>query len=69
MKNIRSLKKWIEDYETSQKLLMNFKVLYDFYKENEATEEEVIAHYKKAKQFHRSFRIPGICFRVKPNRF
>ena len=49
MRKIRGLKKWVEDYEKLSGLVEDLQVLYDFYKENEATEEEVVEQYNKAK--------------------
>jgi len=51
MKSIRSKKKWIEDYEAAAEAFEELQILYDFYKEKEATEEEVVKQYDKAKQF------------------
>ncbi len=50
MKNIRSQKKWIEDYETAQEAFDELQILYDFYKQNEADEQEVEQQYQTAKQ-------------------
>jgi len=49
MKSIQTKKKWIEDFETAREYVEDLKVLYDFYKEEEATEEEVLNQYTKAK--------------------
>ena len=49
MKSIQTKKKWIEDFETAREYVEDLKVLYDFYKEEEATEEEVLNQYNKAK--------------------
>ena len=51
MKSIRAKKRWIEDYETAEEAFDELQILYDFYKENEATEEEVVKQYEKTKQF------------------
>ncbi len=50
MRKIRNLKKWVEDYENLQSQIEDLQVLYDFYKEGEATEEEVLNQYKNAKK-------------------
>ena len=50
MKNIRSKKRWIEDYEAAQEAFDELQILYDFYKEKEATEEEVSSQYNQTKQ-------------------
>ncbi len=50
MKKIRSEKRWIEDFEAAQEAFDELQILYDFYKEKEATEEEVVHQYEKTKQ-------------------
>ena len=47
MRGIRTKKRWIEDYQNSQNYLDDLLVLYDFYKEDEATEDEVVAQFSK----------------------
>ncbi len=49
MKNIRTQKKWISDYENAREAFEELQILYDFYKEKEATEAEVVAQYEKTK--------------------
>jgi peptide chain release factor 2 len=34
-KNLRSKKKWVEDFEKANNLLKNLQMAYDFYKEGE----------------------------------
>jgi len=41
LKNLRSLKKWVTDYNTIFSMHEDLAVLLDFYKEEEATEEEL----------------------------
>ncbi len=50
MKSIQSKKKWLEDYDQAREAIEELQVLYDFYKEKEASETEVIAQYDRAKQ-------------------
>jgi len=50
MKSIQSKKKWIEDYEVAREAFEELQILYDFYKEKEASEEEVITQFNKTKQ-------------------
>ncbi|MGS4344844.1 peptide chain release factor 2 [Myroides odoratus] len=45
VKNLKSKKKWIEDYEQTKNALEEFQVLVEFYNAKEATEEEVIEQY------------------------
>ncbi len=47
MKVLRGLKKWVEDYQKATNLVDDLAVLLDFYKEGEATEEEVITLEKE----------------------
>lgn len=48
MKVLRSKKKWVSDYEETQRLSDDLSVLYDFYKEGEATEADVENQYHLA---------------------
>jgi peptide chain release factor 2 len=47
MKSLRVKKKWVEDYNTAKTLIEDLDVLYEFYKEAEATLEEVENQYNK----------------------
>ena len=48
MKSLREKKKWIEDYTTSKTLIEDVEVLYEFYKEDEATAEDVESRFTQA---------------------
>ncbi len=48
MKSLRVKKKWVADFNTIKSLTGDLEVLYDFYKEGEATEEEVVDQFEKA---------------------
>ncbi len=48
MKSLREQKKWVEDYNNAQTLVEDLEVIYDFYKEDEATASDVETRYKKA---------------------
>ncbi len=50
MKSIRSKKKWIEDYNEAVENFEELQILYDFFKEKEATETEVVAQYNTTLQ-------------------
>ena len=41
LKNLRTLKKWVDDYNQLNSLLDDLSVILEFFKEGEATEEEV----------------------------
>jgi len=45
VRNLRSKKKWVEDFEKANSLAEELQMTYDFYKEGDATEEELDAQY------------------------
>jgi len=47
MKTLRSKKKWVEDFNTVKTDNEELQILYDFFKEGEATEEETMNSYNK----------------------
>ena len=47
MRSLREKKKWVENYNTVKIDGEDLRVLYDFYKEKEATEEEVTQQFAK----------------------
>ena len=47
MKSLREKKKWVEDYEHTQLEIEDLTVLYEFYSDGDATEEDVENQYKK----------------------
>ncbi|MDP3352376.1 MAG: peptide chain release factor 2 [Flavobacteriaceae bacterium] len=47
MKILRSKKKWVEDFEKVETLNNDLSVVYEFYKEGEAAENEVESYYHK----------------------
>ena len=48
MKSIREKKSWVTDYNTAKILFEDLEVIYEFYKEDEASMENVEARYEKA---------------------
>ena len=50
MKSIQAKKKWVSDYEAAKEAFEELQVLYEFFKEKEATEVEVVAQYETAKR-------------------
>lgn len=48
MKSIREKKKWITDYNTCKTLIEDLEVIFEFYKEDEATLTDVETRYEKA---------------------
>jgi len=51
MKDLRFKKKWVEDYKKVISLNEDVNVLYDFFKEGEVDENEVIEQFKKTSVF------------------
>ena len=51
MKELRFKKKWIEDYNKTIILNEDVNVLYEFYKEGEVDEDEVIEQFEKTSSF------------------
>ncbi len=49
MKSIRIKKKWVEDYNASKTLVEDLEVIYEFYKEDEASVEDVDQRFDSAK--------------------
>ncbi|MFJ1401151.1 peptide chain release factor 2 [Capnocytophaga canimorsus] len=50
MKALQTQKKWVEDYQQAEAFTADVEVLFDFYKEGEATAEEVELLFNKALQ-------------------
>ena len=50
MKGLRAKKKWVTDFEKAETLTEEASILLDYYKENEATEEEVLKTFQEAKK-------------------
>ena len=48
MRELRTKKKWVEDYEEAENLTSDIEVLLDFFKEGEATAEDVDHQYTQA---------------------
>ena len=46
IKEIQSLKQWVNDYELAKSYCDELEILYDYYKSNEISEKEVISHFK-----------------------
>ncbi len=48
MRDLNAEKKWVDDYLAGETLVEDLEVIYEFYKEDEATEEDVKNRYEKA---------------------
>lgn len=48
MKSLREKKQWIKDYDTAHALIEDLEVIYEFFKEEEATAEDVSNRYELA---------------------
>jgi peptide chain release factor 2 len=51
MKALRVNKKWVSDFNEAKAMVDDLEVLYEFYKEGETPEEDVMKHYDKASSF------------------
>ncbi len=60
MKNLRAKKKWVEDYNSLKNDGEDLLVLYDFFKENEATEEDVTKQFDKTLQLLESLEFKNM---------
>jgi len=50
MRDIRTKKRWVEDFENAQNHFDELNIFYEFYKEGEASEDEVMQQYHKTLQ-------------------
>ena len=50
MKSLRTKKAWVQDYNTSQTLIEDLEIIYEFFKEDEATADDVQSRFDKALQ-------------------
>jgi len=48
MKKIRGLKTWTDSYSSVTSSIEDLKVIFEFHKANEASEEDVMTHYQKS---------------------
>ena len=48
MKSLREKKSWVQDYKNSKTLVEDLEVIYEFFKEGEATAEDVEKRYDEA---------------------
>ncbi|ULC58324.1 peptide chain release factor 2 [Flaviramulus sp. BrNp1-15] len=48
MKSLKEKKSWVQDYKTSKTFIEDLEVIYEFFKEEEATAEDVQDRYDKA---------------------
>ncbi|MCK0130986.1 peptide chain release factor 2 [Flavobacteriaceae bacterium F08102] len=51
MKNLRFKKKWVEDYRTVKTMGEDVETLFEFYKEGEVSEQEMMESYHQATDF------------------
>ena len=50
MKHLRSEKRWVDDYRAVKSAADDLEVIYDFYRQDDATQDEVEAQYAEAQQ-------------------
>ncbi|WP_156100721.1 MULTISPECIES: peptide chain release factor 2 [unclassified Gillisia] len=48
MRELNTEKKWVDDYHTAETLVEDLEVIFEFYKEKEATAEDVASRHTKA---------------------
>ncbi|MCK5638835.1 MAG: peptide chain release factor 2, partial [Flavobacteriaceae bacterium] len=60
MKKLRGIKKWVEDYKNVKSDGEDLSVLYDFYKEDEATEDDVTKQFDKTLNFLESLEFKNM---------
>ncbi len=60
MKTLRGKKKWVEDYRKSKSDVEDLQVLYDFYKEDEVSEEEITNQFNKTLEFVESLEFKNM---------
>ncbi len=60
MKTLRGKKKWVEDYRRSKSEVEDLQVLYDFYKEDEVSEEEITKQFNKTLEFIESLEFKNM---------
>lgn len=48
MRELNTEKKWVDDYHTAETLVEDLEVIFEFYKEKEATAEDVTSRHTKA---------------------
>ena len=50
MKQLQSLKQWVKDYEKAKSLTDDLEILFDYFKEGEANDEEINIQYIQCKE-------------------
>ncbi|WP_417443983.1 peptide chain release factor 2 [Joostella sp.] len=60
MRELRTQKKWVEDYNKANTLVDDLDVLFEFYKEGEATEEDLVNQFEKAKSLIESMEFKNM---------
>ena len=50
MKSLREKKQWVKDYDSAKALVEDLEVIYEFYKEDEATAEDVTSRFDLAQE-------------------
>jgi len=50
MKELQSLKQWIKDYEKAKSLCEELEIIYDYFKSEEISENELNMHFKKCNE-------------------
>ncbi|MCF6297810.1 MAG: peptide chain release factor 2 [Flavobacteriaceae bacterium] len=60
MKSLREKKRWVEDYNTAKTEIEDLNVLYDFFSEGDATEQEIEQQYYKSLELTESLEFKNM---------
>ncbi len=60
MKSLRNVKKWVSDYQKVKAATEDVQVLYEFYKEGDASEDEVTQQFEKTLEFLESLEFKNM---------
>ena len=50
MKELQSLKQWVKDYKKAVTLCEDLEILYDYFKEGDVEEKELVSHFRNCKE-------------------
>jgi len=50
MKELQSLKQWVKDYKKAVTLCEDLEILYDYYKDGDVEEKELVSHFRNCKE-------------------
>ena len=50
MKELQSLKQWVKDYKKAVTLCEDLEILYDYFKDGDVEEKELLSHFRNCKE-------------------